>query len=131
VKAEQAVPQVLKQLLDGNSQPDVLEWLASQSVKDPSAVLEQALAAFSAVADQPKSVRLGFCQEACRELMRRMIEVGDLAGALAAVKEYGKLADVYATAKGTKRPAKAEDTGPGRPPDPAAELLELVKGRLA
>jgi len=119
-----AVTQTVKMLLDGHSETDIREYLLEYGKpQKPKLIIRAALDNFKTIAAAPKATRLGFCQEAARELYRRMVEVGDYAGALRAIQELAKLTDAYAAAKATK----AAKPAPKAAPTKTAELLSLVR----
>ena len=124
---DQATVVTMRLLLEGHSRADITEKLAAEKVKDPRAAITEAMLQFAALSQEPRATRLGFCQEMARELLRRLLEVGDLAGAVNALKEYARLGDVYTEAKGTKKPPAK----PGKPEpaegDELTDLLKLVK----
>jgi len=115
----EAVAQTIRNLLAGHSPTDVKEWLAEEAKPfEPEAIIREALEALRLLAAEPADTKLGFCQEAARDLYRRSIEVGDFAGALAALKEFAKLSNLYSAGR-TRRPAS--------PPDVEQLLAELTR----
>lgn len=85
--------QIYKYIIEGHSNDDILEYLeASNMTLDQAKILfEEALKSFVKAANLPKSVRLGWCLEAYRDLYRRLLETGDYSGALKAIQEISKL----------------------------------------
>jgi len=75
-------------ILEGNTRTDI-EEAAPQLFPgmDVARLLDHAMQAFAAVADQPTDVIGGWCLESSRDLYRKMAEVGDYDGALRAVKQ--------------------------------------------
>lgn len=56
--------------------------------RDPQAAVMERL---KDAADIEAEVLFGWCLESCRDLYRRMVEIGDFAGALRAVKQLAEL----------------------------------------
>lgn len=98
---ETVVDQVANFLVEGNSSADILEYLEAQRMTPEAAktCLQNALAKFVKIARLPSEVRRGWCLEAYRDLYRKLVSTGDYAGALRAVQEIAKLADVSLSGK--------------------------------
>lgn len=119
---EEAVSQAMRLLLEGHARADIRELIAKAAPgQDPDRVLRLAVRRFAVIAKEPKQARLGFCQEAARELFRRMMDTGDYAGALRAVQELAKLSDAYSAGKHLTREPDEVDT-----PDDAAAVQSLL-----
>ena len=75
-------------ILEGNTRQDI-ESAAKNLFPGVriGPVFDHALAAFATVANESSEVVGGWCIETSRDLYRKMIEVGDYAGALRAVKQ--------------------------------------------
>lgn len=83
--------QVILWLLDGHRAADVLEAIKDKMPgADPDKLLSRATDHFRIVADADADVLRGWCFEAYRELYRKMVEVGDYKGAIAAIKELSR-----------------------------------------
>ena len=85
---ESALPKIYVMILEGNTRQDI-EAAAPELFPgvDAKKVIEHALEAFAAVANESTDVIGGWCLESSRDLYRKMVEVGDYAGALRAVKQ--------------------------------------------
>jgi len=83
-------------LIDGHKNIHILEYLETQEVTPEAAaiILEEALKKFIKASAMPKAVRLGWCLESYRHLYQKMVSTGDYSGALRAIQEIAKLADV-------------------------------------
>jgi hypothetical protein len=89
----EALPRIYGMILEGNTRPDI--EAAAPSIFpgiDVPKVIDHALARFASVADEPPDVIGGWCLESSRDLYRKMVEVGDYAGALRAVKQVTETA---------------------------------------
>jgi len=100
-------------LIEGHRNVHILEFLESQQVTPEAAatILEEALNKFIKSSSMPKAVRLGWCIEAFRHLYQKMVSTGDYSGALRAVQEIAKMADVIpkkGKEKQSKEDAKSE-----------------------
>lgn len=75
-------------LLEGNRTEDVAQAIAARFPgEDPAKLLHAAGDHFATVAGADPLVIRGWCLEALREMYRRMVDIGDYAGALKAIKE--------------------------------------------
>jgi len=85
--------QVLKWILTGATEHDITEAIKA-SWPDAAArpLLVAAIEQLRDSADFDPQTVLGFCFEATRELYRRMIDIGDFAWALRAVKQLTEIA---------------------------------------
>lgn len=76
---------------------------------DLDPIIAEVLETFKREGERPPSVVLGWCLECARELYRKMLEVGDFAGALNALKEIPK---IHAkTPKALEMPEAAAEIG--------------------
>jgi hypothetical protein len=84
-------------MVEGQSNANIIEYLQSKemSLEDAALVFEQALANFVKSANLPRSVRRGWCLESLRDLYQKLVSTGDYVGALRAIQEIAKLADLY------------------------------------
>ena len=81
-------------LLDGHSRPEIEEACNRLFPKLNAAKLVGAsLSAFEQLTNEPPRILKGWCLEASRDLYRKMLEVGDFAGALRAVSEANKIGE--------------------------------------
>jgi len=80
--------QVAKQLIAGYSLSDVIDF-ACENFDGVTAeqVVETAASWFQSASQEDDDFRAGWCAEAYKELYRKMIEVGDYAGAKSCVQE--------------------------------------------
>jgi hypothetical protein len=85
--------QVFKWILAGATKRDIAEAI-TQSWPDaqPSPLILAAVEEIRAGGRLDAQVVRGFCAEATRDLYRRMVEIGDFAGALRAVKQLADMA---------------------------------------
>lgn len=110
--------QVLKWILSGATEHDISEAIKA-SWPDAAArpLLVAAIEQLRDSADFDPQTVLGFCFEATRELYRRMIDIGDFAGALRAVKQLTEIAGKrpwdYSPAQ---EETAADESRPSRPP---------------
>jgi hypothetical protein len=80
--------QAILWMLEGNRSEDIAQALRAKFPdEEPTALLNAAADHFATVAQADPLVIRGFCLEALREMYRRMVDVGDYAGALKALKE--------------------------------------------
>ena len=118
---QQAAVHCLRLMLAGHSEAEVRALLKKEAPRlKADAVLGEVATHLANVAAQPDDVRRGYCLEAARELYRRMVEVGDFAGALRALQELGKLAQLH---QKTAAAAPAQGNETVR----RAELIRLVR----
>lgn len=84
--------QVIKWLVEGHSDGDILEAVA-QHFPDESAdkLIEAGLDEIALASKVDHEVIAGWCLMARRELYRRMLEIGDFAGALKATEKIESL----------------------------------------
>lgn len=85
---DEAVRQVFRWILAGGSGNDIV--LAASKKwpgRDSSPLIVQAMSQITASADADQDTVRGWCYEATRDLYRRMLESGDLKGAMQAVKQ--------------------------------------------
>lgn len=84
-------------MVEGQGNAEIVEYLLAENMspEEAAAVFEQALGAMVKAAKLPRSVRLGWCLEALRDIYRKLVVSEDYAGALQAVKEIAKLTDLY------------------------------------
>lgn len=110
-------------LIEGHKNVHILEYLESQQVTPEAAatILEEALKKFIKAVNMPRAVRRGWCIEALRHLYQRMVSTGDYTGALRAVQEIAKMADVV--------PKKGKADQP--PEEAAGEIDDYVKELLS
>ena len=85
---DEAVRQVFRWILAGGSGNDII-LAASKKWPgvDASPLIVQAMSQITASADADQDTVRGWCYEATRDLYRRMLESGDLKGAMQAVKQ--------------------------------------------
>ena len=78
--------------LQGAAVADIEEKVKTDWPKEDSAnIIRAVLDDFATTGRQSKATIDGFCIDAARDLYRRMLEVGDFAGALSAIKELARL----------------------------------------
>ena len=81
-------------LLEGHSRPEIEEACKSLFPKlDAGKLVGTALTAFERLTNEPPRILKGWCLEASRDLYRKMLEVGDYAGALRAIAEANKIGE--------------------------------------
>lgn len=136
MRKEQAATEARKLLLQGHTPEDIADYLKKEGARDPRRAIREAITAFEALAKIPPEARLGFCQDAARELYRKCLEVGDYAAALKALRELATLTDSYTAAKEAREKRPQETPATNAPPAPQHEtpadvgaLLQLVRGR--
>jgi fructose-specific component phosphotransferase system IIB-like protein len=78
-------------------------------------LIDRAVAIFRATADADTTVIRGWCLEAYRELYRRMVAIGDFAGALRAVQSLLKYADSHASPEPDEPPPPGPEEAPAKP----------------
>lgn len=80
-------------ILEGHRDADIKESLAEAYPKeDAGKLIADTLKYLAIVSRSDTTVLRGWCLEAYRELYRKMVDVGDYAGAIRAVKELHKIA---------------------------------------
>ena len=78
--------------IKGGTESDIrMAIRESYPESDVDLLIITALEQFEKTGLQPKRVMLGFCIEATRDLYRRMVEIGDYANALRAIKQLHDL----------------------------------------
>ena len=86
------VVQVFKWVLAGNAESDIVEALAATYPKaDGTKVMAAVMTQFRESAEIETDVVMGWCIESTRDLYRRMVEIGDFASALRAIKQMAEL----------------------------------------
>ena len=87
------VEQTVRWLLSGARDADVVEAIRTTWPEQPlPPLLAAAVEDLARSAEYDRLVVRGFCFEATKDLYRRMVEIGDLVGALRAVKMLADLA---------------------------------------
>ena len=150
MKKQEATDTAFRLLLEGHQEEDVREWLLENySRRNAHHVLAAVRRKLEAVAALPTQARLGLVILSLEELYRRMLEVGDYAGALKARNELARLLDLPTLAKelnaGTPAAGKAGAETPAEAPAaqtapddsseapakeaPIGDLLSLVRGK--
>jgi hypothetical protein len=78
-------------MLEGNRTADIIEAANGKFPdENPKKLIQAATDHFQTIALADTAVIKGWCFEAYRELYRRMVDVGDYKGAIAAIKELRK-----------------------------------------
>ena len=91
---QEATVKVYGMLLEGHSRPEIEEACKNLFPKlNASKLVGRALGAFEQMPNEPPRILKGWCLEATRDLYRKMLEVGDFAGALRAVSEANKIGE--------------------------------------
>ena len=91
VHADAAV-QVFKWLIAGNGDANIREAVAEYYPReDVGAVMTRVLIGLRESAEIETDVVMGWCIESTRDLYRRMVEIGDFASSLRAVKQMAEL----------------------------------------
>ena len=87
------IEQVFRWIVEGHTEQDVDEAVA-ETWPDQAAqpLIVAAVVKLAKAGKLDAGIIRGFCFEAFRELYRKMVEAGDLAGALKAVKEIDEMA---------------------------------------
>ena len=84
---------VLKWILEANDERDIREAIRKNYPKtDEEAVLQAAVKEISAIGNETPDFTRGWALAATRELVRKMIEVGDYANAMRGIKQVAELA---------------------------------------
>ena len=87
------VEQALKWILTGARDADIVEAISTTWPEQAlGPLLAAAMQSLAASAETDNAVVRGFCFEATKDLYRRMVEIGDFAGALRAIKQLHELA---------------------------------------
>ena len=87
----------IRLLLEGNKPADIKELFLIEHKMTPEAAavtIEMAFDHFAVISSLPKKVRHGWCVEATREVCRKMIATGDLAGAIKAIRQVADFTGV-------------------------------------
>lgn len=93
---EDSVVQVFKWVVAGNSETDIREALAEKFPgSDPVKCLTAVMVRLKSSGDADRDVVFGWCVESTRDLYRRMVEIGDFANALRAVKQMSDLVNKH------------------------------------
>lgn len=86
------VEQIVKLILQGKRDFDVIRYIRrAWPDQDPAPLLIACGGHFQKQADFKPAVILGWCFSATMEVYRRMLEAGDLVGALRAIKQLREL----------------------------------------
>ncbi len=86
---------VFKWILSGAMEPDILEAIeATWPGESPKPLIAAAIERFCKAGEMEPAAVIGWCFEAYRDLYRRMVEIGDFAGALRAIKLITELTKV-------------------------------------
>ena len=102
--------QVIGWLLDGHRDGDIRDAiLAKWPGEDPEKLCLLAVDHFAASASCDLAVVVGWALEAYRDLYRRMIAIGDFAGAMKAVKELTALAVTHGIRATTDEENEGDD----------------------
>jgi hypothetical protein len=87
------IEQTVKWLLTGARDADVIEAIRTTwPDQELQPLLVAAVGELSSSAEFSRKVVRGWCFEASKDLYRRMVEIGDFAGALRAIKQIKDLA---------------------------------------
>jgi hypothetical protein len=87
------VEQVVRWMLSGSRDADILAGIAATFPGQPiEPLIAAAVDELAKSAETDADVVKGWCFEATKELYRRMLDIGDLVGALRAVKQLMELA---------------------------------------
>ena len=79
--------QVLRWLIEGQTEHDIIEAIGVRFPdRDAGEVIGTAIESVAASGQFSRDVVRGWCYEAYRDLYRKMVSIGDYAGALKAVK---------------------------------------------
>lgn len=119
---EKALSESIKLTIEGNTEADIREWL-SQTYPDIKAtkILKMIPEYLKEKAGEDKTVILGFCLEATKDLYKNLLKIGDFTGALKAIQELSKLS------KNTKQSAKEEPVSDDGKGQNKHDLLRLVR----
>ena len=84
---------VLKWILEANDERDIREAIRTNyPAENESAVLAAAVKEIEAIGNESPDFTRGWALAATRELVRKMIEVGDYANAMRGIKQVAELA---------------------------------------
>ena len=84
---------VLKWILEANDERDIREAIKTNYPgADDTAVLNAAVKEIEAIGEESPGFTRGWALAATRELVRKMIEVGDFANAMRGIKQVSELA---------------------------------------
>ena len=97
--------QVVKWLTEGHAAQDIIAGIREKLPgADPDGAIAEATQYLAKQGDLDRAVVTGWAAEACRELYRRMVSVGDFANALRAVKQLTDLASPRREPPASRRP---------------------------
>lgn len=100
------VVQTQKQIIEGHSKDDIIEFISDSGEEEPEKIFAAALIKFSQHGLAEDAIKKGFACAAVQTLYQKMLEVGDFAGALSALKEFSKLNNLYDKEKGNQKKGK-------------------------
>tara|TARA_Y100000296_G_C5144350_1_gene242861 strand:- start:522 stop:914 length:393 start_codon:yes stop_codon:yes gene_type:complete len=122
--SDKALSESIKLTIEGNADADIKEWL-EETYPNLQArnILKRIPVYLKEKATEDKTVILGFCMEATKDLYRNLLKVGDFTGALKAVQELAKLS--RATKLGVTEKVDAPFNEPEK--KDRHELLRLVQ----
>ena len=84
--------QVFRWIIAGHTEHDIIDAIkATWPKRNPTKLIGDAMMKIANAGQVEPEILRGWAFEAYREIYRRMLEVGDYAGALAAVKEIARL----------------------------------------
>lgn len=91
---ESTVKQVIAWILEANGERDIREAISTKFPgEDAQAAIGAAVKEITAIGKEDPEFTRGWALAATKELTRKMIEVGDFAGALRGIKQAAQLAD--------------------------------------
>lgn len=109
-----AVHQVFKWILAGGTERDIREAIAKHfPAGDAQPLIVAAMRQYEKAGTFDAKIVTGWCFEAYRDLYRRMVEIGDFAGALRAVKLILDLSSRVNVHNGQAEPAASEEVAAG------------------
>jgi len=121
------VEAVLKFIIEGNKNSDILGYFEENGINDTAAgaAMQLAFDQLIAAGKVDPEIRLGWCIEAFREVYRLMLKTGDYSGALKAIHEVGKISGIYPDKRNVK------DKGDGdEPPDAPKDVKCQIKKQM-
>lgn len=90
-----AVRSAIAWILEAHNDTDILEAIrAKHPEADPKSTIAEAVAEITSIGDEDPGFTRGWALAATRELVRRMIVIGDFANALRGIKQAAQLADI-------------------------------------
>lgn len=90
------VEQVLKWIVAGNRDAEILAAIATNwPDQKPIPLVNEAMTCLKESSEFEQDVLVGWCFEATKDVYRRMVELGDLVGALRAIKQMHDLARAH------------------------------------